>query len=160
MNAKKDRYRVRTIGGNVNALLAFSRLVDRANDVIGKAMTWLILVVVVISAGNAVVRYAIDWSSNAFLEIQWYLFSAIFLLCAGYVLNKNEHIRIDIIAGRFSARTQNWIDVFGFIVFFAPITSGRPATGNARGRRSPSASRPGRPASTAPCARPAPGRSP
>lgn len=105
----------------MNALLAFSRLVDRTNDAIGKAMTWLILIVVIISAGNAVVRYAIDWSSNAFLEIQWYLFSAIFLLSAGYVLNKNEHIRIDVIFGRFSPRTQNWIDVFGFIVFFTPM---------------------------------------
>ena len=105
----------------MNALLAFSRLVDRTNDAIGKAMTWLILIVVVISAGNAVVRYAIDWSSNALLEIQWYLFSAIFLLSAAYVLNKNEHIRIDVIFGRFSPRTQNWIDVFGFLVFFAPM---------------------------------------
>jgi TRAP-type mannitol/chloroaromatic compound transport system permease small subunit len=105
----------------VNALLAFSRAVDRMNEAIGKATTWLILVVVVISAGNAVVRYAIDWSSNALLEIQWYLFSAVFLLCAAYVLKKNEHIRIDVIFGRFSARTQNWIDVFGFIVFFMPM---------------------------------------
>jgi hypothetical protein len=71
--------------------------------------TWLILIVVVISAGNAVVRYAIDWSSNALLEIQWYLFSAVFLLAAGYVLKRNEHIRIDIIAGRLSARAQNWM---------------------------------------------------
>lgn len=105
----------------MNALLAFSRLVDRTNDAIGKAMTWLILIVVVISAGNAVVRYAIDWSSNAFLEIQWYLFSAIFLLSAGYVLNKNEHIRIDIFFSRYSPRAQNWVDVFGFLVFFAPM---------------------------------------
>jgi TRAP-type mannitol/chloroaromatic compound transport system permease small subunit len=105
----------------VNALLAFSRAVDRMNEAIGKATTWLILIVVFISAGNAVVRYAIDWSSNALLEVQWYLFSAVFLLCAGYVLNKNEHIRIDVIFGRFSARTQNWIDVFGFIVFMLPM---------------------------------------
>ena len=62
-----------------------------------------------------------DWSSNSLLEIQWYLFSAIFLLCAGYVFNKNEHIRIDVIAGRLSARAQNWIDVFGIIVFMLPM---------------------------------------
>jgi TRAP-type mannitol/chloroaromatic compound transport system permease small subunit len=105
----------------VNNLLAFSRLVDRLNEAIGKATTWLILIVVVISAGNAVFRYAFDWSSNGLLEIQWYLFSAVFLLCAGYVLNKNEHIRIDVIAGRLSDRAQNWIDVFGIIVFLLPM---------------------------------------
>ena len=105
----------------MNALLAFSRTVDRANEAIGKATTWLILVVVVISAGNAVVRYAFDWSSNGLLEIQWYLFSAVFLLCVAYVLNRNEHIRIDVIAGRTSARTQNWIDVFGIVVFLLPM---------------------------------------
>ena len=105
----------------MNALLAFSRGVDRVNEAIGKATTWLILVVVVISAGNAIVRYAIDWSSNGLLEIQWYLFSAVFLLCAAYVLNKNEHIRIDVIAGRLSPRAQNWIDVFGIVVFLLPM---------------------------------------
>jgi TRAP-type mannitol/chloroaromatic compound transport system permease small subunit len=105
----------------LDALLALSRAVDRLNEAIGKATLWLVLVVVIISAGNAVVRYGFDWSSNALLEIQWYLFSAIFLLCAAYVLKKNEHIRIDVIFGRFSARTQNWIDVFGFVVFFMPM---------------------------------------
>jgi TRAP-type mannitol/chloroaromatic compound transport system permease small subunit len=105
----------------VNALIALSRLIDRLNEAIGKATTWLVLVVVVISAGNAVVRYAFDWSSNGLLEVQWYLFSAVFLLCAGYVLYKNEHIRIDVIAGRLSARAQNWIDVFGIVVFLLPM---------------------------------------
>ena len=105
----------------MNSMLALSRAVDRLNEAIGKATIWLVLIVVVISAGNAAFRYAFDWSSNGLLEIQWYLFSAIFLLCAGYVLKKNEHIRIDVIFGRFSARTQNWIDVFGFIVFFMPM---------------------------------------
>jgi TRAP-type mannitol/chloroaromatic compound transport system permease small subunit len=105
----------------VNALLGFSRAVDRLNEAIGKATIWLILIVVVISAGNAVMRFSIDWSSNSLLEIQWYLFSAIFLLCAGYVFNRNEHIRIDVIAGRLSARAQNWIDVFGIIVFMLPM---------------------------------------
>ena len=108
----------------MNALLAFSRSVDRLNEAVGKATIWLILIVVVISAGNAVFRYAFDWSSNGLLEIQWYLFSAIFLLCAGYVLNKNEHIRIDVIAGRLSPRAQNWIDVFGIVV--VPAADGRP----------------------------------
>ncbi len=105
----------------MNALLGLARAIDALNEGVGKAMTWLILVVVVISAGNAVVRYAIDWSSNGLLEIQWYLFSAIFLLAAGYVLKRNEHIRIDIVTGRMSERTQNWIDVFGFVFFFLPF---------------------------------------
>jgi TRAP-type mannitol/chloroaromatic compound transport system permease small subunit len=105
----------------MNTLLKFSALIDGLNMRVGKASTWLVLLVVLISAGNAIMRYGIDWSSNALLEIQWYLFSAIFLLGSGYVLQKNEHIRIDIIAGRFSARTQNWIDVFGLIVFLLPM---------------------------------------
>jgi TRAP-type mannitol/chloroaromatic compound transport system permease small subunit len=105
----------------MNALLKFSALIDNINEHVGKASTWLVLLVVVISAGNAVMRYAIGWSSNGLLEIQWYLFSAIFLIGAGYVLLKNEHIRIDVVVGRFSPRTQNWIDVFGFIVFLLPV---------------------------------------
>jgi TRAP-type mannitol/chloroaromatic compound transport system permease small subunit len=105
----------------VNALLAFSRSVDRLNEAVGKSTIWLILIVVLISAGNAVFRYAFDWSSNGLLEIQWYMFSAIFLLCAGYVLYKNEHIRIDVIAGRMSPRSQNWIDVFGIVAFLLPM---------------------------------------
>jgi TRAP-type mannitol/chloroaromatic compound transport system permease small subunit len=108
-------------GGIVNALLGFSRAVDRLNEAVGKATTWLILIVVIISAGNAVFRFAFDWSSNGLLEVQWYLFSAVFLLAAGYVLKKNEHIRIDVIAGRLSDRAQNWIDVFGIIVFMLPM---------------------------------------
>jgi TRAP-type mannitol/chloroaromatic compound transport system permease small subunit len=105
----------------MDTLLKFSALVDGINERVGKASTWLILAVVLISAGNAVMRYTIDWSSNGLLEIQWYLFSAIFLLGAGYVLLNNEHIRIDIIAGRLSPRTQNWIDVFGLVVFMMPM---------------------------------------
>lgn len=102
-------------------LLKLSGLIDKLNHHLGKTTTWLILVVVVISAGNAVMRYAINWSSNGLLEIQWYLFSAIFLLCSGYVLLNNEHIRIDVIAGRLSPRAQNWIDVFGILVFLLPM---------------------------------------
>jgi TRAP-type mannitol/chloroaromatic compound transport system permease small subunit len=105
----------------MNGLLKLSGAIDGINLRIGKATTWLVLLVVVISAGNAVMRYTIDWSSNGLLEIQWYLFSAIFLLSAGYVLLKNEHIRIDVIAGRLSERTQNWIDVFGIVVFMMPM---------------------------------------
>jgi TRAP-type mannitol/chloroaromatic compound transport system permease small subunit len=102
-------------------LLKLSGIIDNINLRLGKATTWLILIVVVISAGNAVMRYAINWSSNGLLEIQWYLFSAIFLLCSGYVLLNNEHIRIDVITGRLSPRAQNWIDVFGILVFLLPM---------------------------------------
>ena len=105
----------------MQGLLKLSGVIDRMNHGIGKAMTWLVLIVVVVSAGNAVVRYAFNWSSNSLLEIQWYLFSAIFMFCVSYVLLKNEHIRIDIIVGRFSPRTQNWVDVFGLIVFLLPM---------------------------------------
>jgi TRAP-type mannitol/chloroaromatic compound transport system permease small subunit len=107
----------------VNALLALSRVIDALNDRVGKAVYWLVLVAVVISAGNSVARKAFDMSSNAFLEVQWYLFSAIFLLCAGYTLLRNEHIRIDVIAGRFSRRTQTWIDIFGTVVFLLPMVA-------------------------------------
>ena len=105
----------------MQGLLKMSGLIDRMNHGIGKAMTWLVLIVVVVSAGNAVVRYAFNWSSNSLLEIQWYLFSAIVMFSAGYVLLKNEHIRIDVIVGRFSQRAQNWVDVFGLIVFLLPM---------------------------------------
>ncbi|HNH35970.1 MAG TPA: TRAP transporter small permease subunit [Rhodocyclaceae bacterium] len=105
----------------MQGLLKFAALIDGINERVGKAATWLVLIVVVISAGNAVMRYGINWSSNGLLEIQWYMFSGIFLLCAGYVFLKNEHIRIDVVAGRFSARTQNWIDVFGILIFLLPM---------------------------------------
>ena len=105
----------------MKTMLTLANGIDAINERVGKAAIWLVLIVVIISAGNAVMRYTIDWSSNGFLEIQWYLFSAIFLLCSGYVLLKNEHIRIDVIAGRLSERTQNWIDVFGIVFFLLPM---------------------------------------
>jgi TRAP-type mannitol/chloroaromatic compound transport system permease small subunit len=105
----------------VHALLAFSRVIDAINASIGRMVTWLVLAAVVISAMNAIVRKAFDYSSNSLLEIQWYLFSGVFLLCAAYTLLRNEHIRIDVVAGRFSRRTQTWIDVFGTIVFLFPM---------------------------------------
>ena len=105
----------------MQGLLHFSRLVDALNERIGRAAIWLVLIVVLISAGNAVSRFTVNLSSNGMLEVQWYLFSAIFMLCSGYVLKLNEHIRIDVIAGRLSPRAQNWIDVFGFIVFMLPM---------------------------------------
>jgi TRAP-type mannitol/chloroaromatic compound transport system permease small subunit len=105
----------------MNALLRFASGIDAVNERVGRAAIWLVLVVVLISAGNALSRFAFNLSSNAMLEIQWYLFSAIFLFCAAYVLKKNEHIRIDVIAGRLSDRAQNWIDVFGIVVFLLPM---------------------------------------
>jgi TRAP-type mannitol/chloroaromatic compound transport system permease small subunit len=105
----------------VKALLAVSRVIDGLNERIGRAAIWLVLVAVLVSAGNAIMRKAFDMSSNAFLEAQWYMFSAIFLLCAPYTLLRNEHIRIDVVAGRLSHRTQVWIDVFGTVFFLLPM---------------------------------------
>ncbi|AZG07657.1 TRAP transporter small permease subunit [Pigmentiphaga sp. H8] len=104
----------------MNALLAFSRLVDKLNQLVGKAVTWLTLVVVVVSAGNAIVRKVFHTSSNAWLELQWYLFGAIFLLAAGYTLLKNEHVRVDIVAQKLSQRTQIWIEILGVVLFLMP----------------------------------------
>lgn len=105
----------------MQALLAVSRLIDAINERVGKAVYWLVLVAVLLSAGNAIVRKTLNVSSNAWLEMQWYLFSAVFLLAAGYTLLRNEHVRIDVVAGRFSARTQTWIDVFGTVFFLLPM---------------------------------------
>lgn len=105
----------------VTQLLKLSCLIDALTERVGKALIWLVLVVTLIGAANALVRYAFNYSSNAFLEIQWYLFSAIFLLGAGYTLMRNEHVRIDLIVGRLSRRAQAWIDIFGILVFLLPM---------------------------------------
>jgi TRAP-type mannitol/chloroaromatic compound transport system permease small subunit len=105
----------------VSALLSLSRLIDRLNERIGQAFYWLVLVTVLISAANAVVRKVFNYSSNGLLEIQWYLFSAIFLLLAGYTLLRNEHVRIDVISSRLSKRAQTWIDILGTLFFLLPM---------------------------------------
>ena len=105
----------------MSSLLSLSRLIDRANERIGHVVYWLVLATVLISATNAVVRKAFNYSSNAFLEIQWYLFSAIFLFLAGYTLMRNDHVRIDVVASRFSKRVQAWIDIFGTLFFLLPM---------------------------------------
>lgn len=105
----------------MKSLLKLSRLIDALTDLVGKSIIWLVLIVTLISSGNAIMRYTINYSSNAFLEIQWYLFAMIFLLGGGYTLKKNEHVRIDLIAGRFSRRGQTWIDIFGIIFFLMPM---------------------------------------
>ena len=105
----------------MGGLLALARGIDRLNEFIGKWVAWLILVSILISAGNAVIRKAFNISSNAWLELQWYLFGAAFLLAAAYTLKQNEHIRIDIIYGMFSRRTQHRIDLFGHVFFLMPF---------------------------------------
>ena len=105
----------------VTAALAISRLIDWINGQVGKYVSWLILLAVIIAAGNATVRYIFSTSSNAWLEVQWYLFSAVFLLCAGYTLLRNEHVRIDIVTSRFTRRTQVMIELFGTVFFLMPM---------------------------------------
>jgi TRAP-type mannitol/chloroaromatic compound transport system permease small subunit len=105
----------------LNLLLSLSRVIDSTTERIGRTIYWLVLVAVLISAANAVVRKAFNYSSNSFLEIQWYLFSMIFLFCAGYALKDNDHVRIDIITGRMSARVRAMIDIFGTLFFLLPM---------------------------------------
>lgn len=105
----------------MSSLLSLSGLIDRLNERIGQAFYWLVLVTVVISAANAVVRKVFNYSSNGLLEIQWYFFSAIFLLLAGYTLLRNEHVRIDVISSRLSKRAQTWIDILGTLFFLLPM---------------------------------------
>jgi TRAP-type mannitol/chloroaromatic compound transport system permease small subunit len=104
-------------------LLAFSKFIDALNEKIGLSISWALLIAVVICSGNAIMRYSLNLSSNAWLEIQWYLFGAAFLLASSYTLRRNEHVRIDVIVGRFSKRTQVWIDLFGFLLFLLPATA-------------------------------------
>lgn len=103
------------------ALLALSRAIDSLNKLIHKSVMWFVLAAILISAGNAVSRKLFSASSNAFLEAQWYLFSAVFLLAAAYTLQVGEHVKIDLVFGRFTRRTQVWIEVFGTIFFLFPF---------------------------------------
>ncbi len=101
--------------------LALSGLIDRINEFIGRAVSWLILLAVLVSAGNAISRKAFNLSSNAWLELQWYLFGAAFMMAAAYTLKQNEHIRVDIIYAARTRRTQLWIDLFGHVFFLMPF---------------------------------------
>ncbi|MGC9162707.1 MAG: TRAP transporter small permease subunit [Thiomonas sp.] len=105
----------------MNALLALSRGIDWLNERVGRLTLWLVLASIIISALNAVVRKAFDFSSNAFLEIQWYLFAAVFLLGAGYTFLHNEHVRIDVLSSKLSPRGRNWIDIIGIVFFLFPF---------------------------------------
>jgi len=103
--------------------LALSRAIDRLNEFIGKWVSWLILLAILVSAGNAIIRKVFDMSSNAWLELQWYLFGAAFMLAAAYTLKQNEHIRIDIVYGMFPRRVQHWIDLLGHAFFLMPFVT-------------------------------------
>ena len=105
----------------MRGLLALSRLIDAGTRRLGQGVAWLVVAAAVISAGNALIRKLFDTSSNAWLELQWYLFGAAFLLASAYTLRQNEHIRIDIIYGLFSRRVQHWIDLFGHVFFLMPF---------------------------------------
>jgi TRAP-type mannitol/chloroaromatic compound transport system permease small subunit len=105
----------------MKSLLSFSRLIDAFSTGVGKLGMWLILLTTLISSANAISRKAFDLSSNAFLEIQWYLFAAVFLLGGGYAFLRNAHVRIDFVSSKFSARTRSWIDILGILIFILPL---------------------------------------
>lgn len=104
-------------------LLSLSRGIDWLNYHIGRIVLWFVLLAVLISSANAIIRKAFNVSSNAYLEVQWYLFAAIFLLCAGYVLLHNEHVRIDVLSSRLSKRAQTIIDIIGLMLFLLPVSA-------------------------------------
>lgn len=102
-------------------LLKLSQLIDWLTERVGKGAFWLVLVMTIISASNAVVRFVFNYSSNGLLEIQWYLFAAVFLLCAPYTLQRNEHVRIDVLSGKLSPRGLAVIDIIGTLFFLLPM---------------------------------------
>ncbi|HEY0327936.1 MAG TPA: TRAP transporter small permease subunit [Rhodopseudomonas sp.] len=106
----------------MQALLGVSRAIDAFNTLIGRWVSWLIVVAVVISATNAIIRKIFDVSSNSFLELQWVLFSVVFLLCSPWTLLNNEHIRIDIINHSLPLKLRGWIDMIGHVLFLLPFT--------------------------------------
>lgn len=106
---------------SMSVLIRLARGIDAVTAFVGKAVSWLILLAVLVSAGNAISRKAFDVASNAWLELQWYLFGASYLLAAAYTLQQNEHIRIDILYNMYSRRRQNAVDLFGHIFFLMPF---------------------------------------
>jgi TRAP-type mannitol/chloroaromatic compound transport system permease small subunit len=105
----------------MNFLLTLSRRIDRFTEFIGRSVAWLVLAAVLISAVNAIVRKTLDIGSNAFLELQWYLFAAVFMLGSAYTMMRQEHVRIDVLSGRLSKRAQIWIDIIGITCFLFPF---------------------------------------
>lgn len=101
--------------------LKLSGAIDKLNELVGRSVYWLVLVAVLVSSVNAVSRYAINNSSNAWLELQWYLFSAVFLLASGYTLLRNEHVRIDVFTSHLTARGRAWVDIIGTLLFLLPM---------------------------------------
>ncbi len=108
-------------GINLRTLLAISRAIDAVNTKLGKAVSWLLVLAVAVSTINAIIRKLLNMSSNAWLELQWYLFATVFLFCAAWTLIANEHIRIDIINNTFSRRVRNWIDMIGHVFALVPF---------------------------------------
>ncbi|MFM9967355.1 MAG: TRAP transporter small permease subunit [Burkholderiales bacterium] len=106
----------------MQALLRFSRSIDWLNERLGRLANWMVLLACLISAGNAAMRYSFSMGSNAWLEIQWYLFAGLVMLGASYTLQRNEHVRVDVIYGRLSTRAQIWIDIAGGVLFLLPAT--------------------------------------
>jgi TRAP-type mannitol/chloroaromatic compound transport system permease small subunit len=107
----------------VTGLLGASRIIDEFNERLGKIMAWAIVVAVLVSAVNAIIRKVFGTSSNAWLELQWYLFGAVFMLCASWTLRANEHIRIDILSNRYSRRTRNFVEMLGHLTFLLPFVA-------------------------------------
>lgn len=107
----------------MTVLLALSRLIDAVTTAIGKSVSWLLLAAILISTGNAILRKTLDMSSNAWLEVQWYLFGTVFMLAASYALLKNEHVRIDILSSSWSKRTRDLIDFILHIIFLLPFAA-------------------------------------
>lgn len=106
----------------MQALLAISKAIDRFSELIGSLIRWLVLAAVLISAANAIMRKAFDIGSNAYLEVQWYLFAGVFMLGVGYVFLKNAHVRIDFISAKLSKRANAVIDILGILIFIAPLS--------------------------------------
>jgi TRAP-type mannitol/chloroaromatic compound transport system permease small subunit len=107
----------------VKGLLALSRAIDTTNEWIGRSAAWLVLAAVLVSAINAIVRKAFDMSSNAWLELQWYLFGGTFMLAAAWTLRRNEHVRIDVVSSRWSKRTRNWVELFSHVIMLFPYVA-------------------------------------
>jgi len=121
-NREQAEDRIRPSRGNtVRALLQVSRIIDAINDRFGTVATWLVLIAVLIATGNAISRYAFSVSSNAWLEVQWYMFAAMVFFGAPHVLRRNEHVRVDIIYTALSERARIWIDILGCILFLLPL---------------------------------------
>lgn len=105
----------------MTALLKLSRWIDAINNFVGKLAMWMILATTLISAGNAIIRKIFGTSSNAWLEIQWYIFAAVFMLGGGYAFLRNAHVRIDFISSKFTDRIRNWVDIGGIVIFLIPM---------------------------------------